>query len=155
MSGSQVVAAALLLPQWRAVFTIAAFRARPLVYGEFATEFCDLFNTNNVHRIHDVSVQHAGFAMINQQWVHMSTLKAGHIIHHSLSLSNYRNTTFLPDGLTVYGDLILTASAVERLPPGLTVTGTIDTRSSRIVDIPSDITYGRILGNEVKYINGY
>lgn len=142
----QVVAAALLLPQWRAVFTIAAYRARPLNYGEFASEFCHLLNINHIQRVHDVSVQHAGFAMINHEWVHLSELRDGLTVNHSLSLSNYRNTSELPKRLTICGDLTLAASAITHLPYGLKVTGTLDIRSSNIVNIPLDICYGRLLG---------
>lgn len=61
----------------------------------------------------------------------------GIVVNGPLELNLTVNS--LPENLTVFGNLILRHSHIDRLPSGLTVHGNLDLRWTDITELPADL----------------
>jgi hypothetical protein len=139
------VAAALYHPEWEAMSTVAGMQARPLINGEFMEEIVHLLNILDVKQTLNSSLRKISCVKISGKWMNTRQLVQDDTISHTLDLTNYTHMTPLPEGLIVYGDLILARTNLTELPQQMTVLGKLDIRFSPIWQISEGVTYQKII----------
>lgn len=77
----------------------------------------------------------------------LETLPPGLRVGRNLFLDSCKNLHFLPEGLTVFGDLDLSESGIRELPSHCTIAGNLNITATAITELPADLLVGgKIIG---------
>jgi hypothetical protein len=109
-------------------------------------DFCE-YDPSDVADLWDnIKVKHARVLLRNELPEGLKEWKGGMNLYGT-------NIKFLPDNLTVGGDLSLMNSNIRSLPNNLTVEGSLNIRGSKIKTLPDNLTVGEVLDIRLTDIN--